>query len=190
MKAAVVIVVTVFILSLAAAVSQQFATASPYEINDAYEVYSVLLPREESYGMAERTLVIQQDTAPVPVLKRCFTPEAAGRFKDAIVNYKRVNDKPWLLQRWLRIEKDYKLVTADTIKVVLQDGWDGFYRRYPGSGGYFTVSAVGFNEDKTLAVVHTGSSCGSLCGLWGFHLLEKVDGKWRQVPGAACVTVS
>ena len=34
-----------------------------------------------------------------------------------------------------------------------------FFRRYPDSGGYIIVSAVGFNKEMTRAIVYTGSSC-------------------------------
>jgi hypothetical protein len=30
------------------------------------------------------------------------------------------------------------------------------------------------------------SSCGGLCGSWRFHLLEKVHGNWKEVPGDIC----
>ncbi|HEY6765907.1 MAG TPA: hypothetical protein VI386_14175 [Candidatus Sulfotelmatobacter sp.] len=63
-------------------------------------------------------------------------------------------------------------------------------QRNPNSGGYIILSAVGFNKEKTEAFVYSGSSCGSLCGHWGFHLLEKIDGNWKKVPGVSCVTVS
>ena len=52
------------------------------------------------------------------------------------------------------------------------------------------MSAVGFNEDKTLAVVYSGSTCGGECGRWSLHLFEKIDGKWKSLPGVTCVTVS
>jgi hypothetical protein len=119
------------------------------------------------------------------------TPEAASRFKDAIADYKRLNKKPWLLQRQFQIEKPYEIVSSDAIGVLFKDsGWDSFYKRYPDSGGYVIMSAVGFNKEKTRAVVYTGSACGGLCGLWRFHLLEKIDGNWKEVPGVSCSMVS
>jgi hypothetical protein len=52
------------------------------------------------------------------------------------------------------------------------------------------MSAVGLNQEKTRAVVYTGSSCGGLCGRWSFHLLDKLDGNWKTVPGVTCSAVS
>jgi hypothetical protein len=95
------------------------------------------------------------------------------------------------LQRQFQIEKAYEMVSSDTIAVLFQGGgWDDFYKRYPDSGGYITMSAVGFDQEKTRAVVYTGSSCGGLCGGWSFHLLEKLDGNWKTVPGVTCSAAS
>jgi hypothetical protein len=119
------------------------------------------------------------------------TPDAASRFKDAITDYNRRNRKQWLLQRNFQLEKPHEIVSSDTLEALYdKSGWDGFYERYPASGGYLVMSAIGFNSEKTRAIVYTGSVCGGLCGRWGFHLLEKVDGKWREVPGVTCHEVS
>ena len=184
----------VLLLCISAAMAQETAkTEEAYEVDEAYRVYSVLLPREESYGFAKGTLVIQQDTVGKQAMtEKCLTAEAAKKFKDAITDFDRVNSKRWVLQRHFEVEKPYELVTQDTIRLFFKGNgdWNGFYDRYPGSGGYVILSAVGFDEDKTQAIVYTGSSCGGLCGRWSFHLLEKVDGKWKQVPGVSCLTVS
>jgi hypothetical protein len=59
------------------------------------------------------------------------------------------------------------------------DGWDAFFGKYPDSRGYIELSAVGFNADKTLAVVYMGHHCHYLCGGGTQHMLEKVDGQWQ-----------
>lgn len=162
-----------------------------YEIDDAYRVYSVLLPNEESFGFARGRLVIQRETVSKPSSEVCLTAEGARTFRDAVSDFERVNSKQWFLERHFEMEKPYELVAENVIGVVFQrGGWDGFYKSYPGSGGYITLSAVGFNANHTRAVVYTGSHCGYLCGTWGFHLLEKISGKWTPVPGVSCVTVS
>ncbi len=52
--------------------------------------------------------------------------------------------------------------------------------RYPGSGGYLQVSAVGFDAAKIRAMVYMGHHCGGLCGGGAFHLMTKVNGQWRE----------
>jgi hypothetical protein len=193
-KAQAFFAVAVLLPCVTAAVAQESAIAEPYDVDEAYHVYSALLPREESYGSAEGMVVIQQETVTDQhVTGGCLTADAANKFKDAISDFERANRKPWRLQRQFEMQKPYEVMSSDAIKLLFKEhgsDWDGFYERYPSSGGFLVLSAVGFNKDKTLAIVYVGSACGSLCGTWGFHLLEKVDGKWQKAPGITCVTVS
>ena len=54
------------------------------------------------------------------------------------------------------------------------------------------LSAVGFNVNKTVAVVYMGHYCGALCGGGGFHVLKKKDGKWVALDwkGSSCAWAS
>ena len=186
----------IFLSCIASGMAQQSASPEPYNDADAYQIYSALLPHEEAYG--DLMVILEQTAGPLrgrsgfPIgPENCLYPEAASHFRDAVADYNRVNQKTWLLQRKFQLEKPYEIVNSDTIKV-LADGWnwEGFYKRYPRSGGILQVSAVGFNKDKTRAIVYSGASCGSLCGSWSFHLLEKMDSGWKEVPGVSCHTVS
>jgi hypothetical protein len=186
------IVVALALLFSATQAQQQPSATAVYESADAYQIYSLLLPREQSWRFAKGTLVVQQETVPSKLDGGgCFTPEANEKFKEAFSDYDIVNGKRWLLQRRFEIEKPYELVSEESIRAfTTKRDWEGFYKRYPGSGGVFTMSAVGFNESRTLAVVRTGSYCQGLCGSWSFHLLQKVDGHWKQVDGVRCFTAS
>jgi len=128
----------------------------------------------------------------------CIHPdkESEDVLDPAIANYNEVNSKIWLLQPDFRIEKPYDLVSMKDIPHVLENdtvaGWrpPGEERRkYVGS---LELSAVGFNPQKTVAVVYIGHQCGSLCGGGTFHLLEKKEGKWQPLKwkGSTCSWVS
>ena len=170
--------------------------AKPYEPADAYQIYDLLLPQEESYGFATGTLIIREETVSNPGVgppsPPCVTPEAGSQFKDAIADYNRLNKrKTWLLQREFQLDKPYEIVSSSTINVLFKEGgWRVFYKRYPDSGGYIIMSAVSFNKQKTRAMVYTGSSCGLRCGRWGLHLFDKVHGKWKEVLGVTCNMMS
>jgi hypothetical protein len=163
-----------------------------YDVEDAYQIYSVLLPREESYRFAESTLVIQQETEVSPHKpEECVTAAAADRFKEAILDYASANGEKWLLQRGFHIEKPYQIVSTNDMKPIFKDGgWKAFYKHYKDSGGYIVMSAVGFNQEHNRAIVYMGSACGQICGQWQLHLLEKVEGQWKPVPGVTCITQS
>jgi hypothetical protein len=157
------IVLAICMVQSALGQTTQPATKESYEPDDAYQIYSVLLPQQESYGSTHGTLVIQEEAVAMKVA--CLTPEANKRFKEAIASYEDLQKKTWLFQRRFQIEKPYEIVNSDTILMLLREGgWDGFYERYPDSGGYVVMSAVGFNKAKTLAIVYMGTSCGVQCG--------------------------
>ena len=174
----------------AIAAGQTSAAAKTYDVKDAYQIYSLLLSHEELFNFAKGPLIIQAETeeSKGDLSEPCVTPEAASRFKDAIADYKRVNKKQWLLQRQFQIEKPYGIVSSETIGIRYPES-DGL-RNLAETTGYIIMSAVGFNREKTLAVVYYGSFCGSLCGSWRFHPIAKIDGNWKEVPGVPCETIS
>jgi hypothetical protein len=168
-------------------------TPRPYEDDEAYAVYSAILPSEWPVRVAHaKSLIIQTETTSYDM---CLRPENEWQEKvgPAISDYLRVNAKPSLLQPRINIEIPYQLIPLDKLRSVIKTGgWEAFYRQYPDSGGWIQLSAVGFNTDKTVAVVYVAHHCGSLCGGGSFHVLEKKDGWWVSLEwkGASCVWVS
>jgi len=71
-------------------------------------------------------------------------------------------------------------------------GWSDFEREHPDSVGWIELSAVGFNHDKTVAIVYIGHHCGRLCGGGGFRVLRKAEGKWKGLTwkGGSCAWAS
>jgi hypothetical protein len=190
------LVVALALGSAALLAAQQSDSPEPYNDDEAYRVYDVLLPHDSS----PNTLVVQQET--IGPLSRegsaslgpenCLTPAAASEFKDAILDYNRNNQKKSLLQRKFSVSRPYEILDAGTLNAMFQhpDGWNKFYQRFPNSGGIYNMSAVGFNRDKTRALVYFGSGCQGQCGDWSFRLLEKVNGKWEQAGGVTCHTAA
>ena len=125
----------------------------------------------------------------------CLRPQEEWQEKigPAISDYVRSNAKPSLLQPRIKVGVPYQLIIADELTSAIQtSGWEGFYQRYPDSGGWVELSVVGFNVNKTVAVVYMGHHCGRLCGGGGFHVLEKKDGKWIALDwkGSNCAWAS
>jgi hypothetical protein len=58
------------------------------------------------------------------------------------------------------------------------DGWGKFYAKYPKAAGYLSLSAVGYNNSGTEALVFLGHYCGWLCGTGHLYLLAKENGQW------------
>ncbi len=57
-------------------------------------------------------------------------------------------------------------------------GWDEFYERFPESEGIVYFSRVGFDFERTQALVYVGYNCGEACGSARFVILKKTNGDW------------
>ena len=158
------------------------AAPKSYEDAEAYEVYSAILPTEWPWQAPNaKSLVIRSETKGY---KMCRRPEAESEkiIGQAISEYVKLNKDTRLLKRGLNIEKPYELIPFDELRSALkQGGWENFYKQYPNSGGWIELSAVGFNADKTVAVVYMGHHSWSLSGGGRFHVLQKKDGKWTPL---------
>jgi hypothetical protein len=56
-----------------------------------------------------------------------------------------------------------------------------FEAEFPHNFGYFVVSHVGLNLNKTEALVYVDHFCGGLCGGGGYFLMRKAGGVWHVV---------
>jgi len=131
-----------------------------------------------------KRLVISTETVFLKVCRAAEEESQVRQTASAIADYYRANLKRWTLLPKLKIELPYTLVPPEELTAFLTSaghfaGWDKFYERYPGSPGWIEFSAVGFNQDKTLAVLYVAHHCGLTCGGGGIRTLLKKDGKWQ-----------
>ena len=63
----------------------------------------------------------------------------------------------------------------------MRKAWAAFNKKFPGANGYVIVSNVGFNEDRTQALVDISNKCGDKCGAEQFVLLTKINGSWSVI---------
>jgi hypothetical protein len=181
----------------------------PYEVA-IYEVYSDLLRTELTDPWFERLI----DPIPEEVLIRIETrieeasygPKTASLIGDikpqeqfdkelssAAEDYVRRNKKPFLLQKKFSLPK-YDLITTAEEEAVLnnegrdQEGCREFMRNHPNYHRWVELSAVGFNEDQTVAYLYIAEWSGStqLCkqevsGHGGLRILRKRLGEWHIV---------
>lgn len=165
---------------------QQQLMSAPYEDAEAYKVYSALLPR------SDYPLLIRKDTIGE---KSCVSSVRAAdkSAASALDDYEKVNSTSWTLRDKFTLPKVPRLVSTDDLRAMdAEDRKTG--RVEPGSSQtrpHFILSAVGFNPDKTIAVVWIYYTCGGLCGNGHLAVLRKADGVWKETnEGNACVIVS
>jgi hypothetical protein len=133
---------------------------------DAYQIYSVLLRTEVPPSFGIKMWIIKQETKRGP-LPMCIQPPADQKptYQPVIENFEQRNRRPLSLQRKFDLPA-YDLVAASD-------------RSFLGDRAVlFEVSAIGFNEQHTRALVYVGHHCGSECGGGAYHLLVKHNGKW------------
>jgi hypothetical protein len=57
-------------------------------------------------------------------------------------------------------------------------GWSKFHKRYGKEAEILWLSRVGFNPEKTLALLHVSGGMGPMAGGGTLYLLERKDGVW------------
>ena len=196
--------ITALGLAYAPLLAQQ-TTLRDYEEPEAYLVYSAILsvpensnrPVPKAYlirGETLRTFGAFIDNAESPG-GTCLKAEPASeqRVAPAIEDFVKANGVKHRLLPRFEIATPYRLVGSESLlSLIRQDGWTSFYNKYPGVDGFIDLSAVGFNSDKTVAVVAKGRWCGDLCGEGSYYVLEKRNGRWGPMEwkGRSCSWIS
>jgi hypothetical protein len=146
-------------------------------------VYASALTLDHVEGDESRELIIADTTVP---FDHCLESRSDKEVDAAIKDYKKANRFKWLLERKLKLGRTYKLLSiAEIEKLQIPDPQGGFFWRFPEAVTIRSLSAVGFNADKTVAVVEMDFECGGQCGHGGPFILQKQKGKWiRYSPPA------
>ena len=179
----------------------------PYEMA-MYDVYSDLLQAQVSWwdqliDPRSEAVLIRTETEPgqyhevreLAFVKASLVPEE--RFRQAvdiaIADYVKRNSGVLELRRKFTLPT-YDLISGAEEQALLKEhdptprdsACRAFQKKYPSYDRWVELSAVGFNEDQTVAVVYmvewSGSSplCrGGVSGHGGYRMLQKQDSKWH-----------
>jgi hypothetical protein len=149
------------------------ATAHP----EAYQVYATELPTR--WAQEKGTLLLQQETERPYMSDPCgYLKKQTGDWADAAKDFQEQNAHVWIVQAALPTIQ-YRLIRH--AEIVAQDARvPGTFPGRPGVVQYAVVSAVGFNRDRTKAIVSVHLR------LQGWvSKLELKDRKWQPV-GETC----
>jgi hypothetical protein len=163
-----------------------------YGDSDAYDVYSAAIPMDNWYWEKSKTLLIVQDLPPaewsIGSPKGALQGDAKFRkaFAGIFRSFDGANQQKMLLEHRFTFKKPYRLVSKDELDAAfrnvpqnsIRDGWEGFRDSFPDSSGYLILSGVGFNADKTIAVVYVEHRCGNMGSQAQYYILKKVEGQW------------
>ena len=105
-----------------------------------------------------------------------------GLSEQTIQSFIKRNNSSFALNNKLLKVKNKKIILQKREVIIRifkeQNGWDKYYRIFPGSQGFMTLSKVGFNSDISEAIVYMGNSSAFLGGGGSVIYLIKKDGRW------------
>ena len=106
---------------------------------------------------------------------------------EIIADYESVRKNEKEVKNLFEPKFEYSLISKRQLKEIFGDSknsnyadsaWTDFYKLYPRSAGYNSVSKVGFDKEKRRALVYFVNWCGGHCGTGTYLLLESVEEKW------------
>jgi len=187
--------------SLAALAVLQFAMLPPVtgqehvygelQDRDAYAIYSIVALKVTGSSLARPARgfsIVQVTSADKPnnlPIAQCFPANYGTAFHAAFADYTSSNETPMLLTRSFHLPTPYELVTEEELARSfpkngnLIDDWKKFYQVHPQSSGFLRFSVIGFNRDKTKAVVSVSFTCDWLCALDTDYLLQRTKSGWH-----------
>ena len=164
---------------------------------DEYAVWSAVLAKKYADGSYLK-LVIRDRTAmyvPDPIARRWQNSE---RDTEAFSDLKAKNKAQSVLENKFNVKSPCILMTGEAESKLfystpsepkdeawvakVRSSWKQFYEEYPGAQGILTISRVGFNSDKSEAVVyiHNVASLMNASGKLFFLTKKNGSGKFRR----------
>lgn len=122
-------------------------------------------------------IVIDEDTQP-------YTGEfgeAKQTFgKELVYGYLAKNGRSHRFESRFTLDVDCVLISSEDTEEIFKDsdGWNNFYEKYPKSQGITTFSRVGFNADRTEALLYVSTQRGWLNAEGQYVQLSKKNDRW------------
>ena len=165
--------------------------------SEDYEVYSVVLDGFSTHTGNPQIALASDLLNPASVKP---SPGACGAPPIAGVPA-RTGDAERLDERKLRLSRPYKLLTKEE---VAQWSAKRFLPQvhtdppgpeppdpYPGSHDLVQLSGIVYSADHNTAAVYVSDTCGTLCGIWGWAIIQKSrDRSWRMLSSLGCATIA
>lgn len=195
-----ILILLLLILNLVA-----ISTAQPRASRDEYQIYSIVLRQiyeknvEEFSGKNE--FVFASETA---VVGEDIDLKAVRRYRGLIRDFRAKNASPAFLEKKFPFE-NYHIIAQREYEQIIENavqedkknrrehperykyvavggpgpGSIAFFRKFPDSSGFYTLSRVGFSTDHRQALVVVNAKQGCF-GFTKAYLLRKVGGRWKS----------
>ncbi len=173
----------VFLLIVFAQVNFSQTVIEPEE----YAVYSSLLNQmftnEKTNQLVIENLTSADDFQPIQKRKKGLSSLSKEIIEDSITK----NTKSYELSDKFNSEANVKLLGGSEREELFKKLNENYYewgkvfrQKYPAGGvTIISLSRVGFNAEKSQALVFTDYQCGWTCGEGNYVLLTKKEGQWK-----------
>lgn len=161
------------------------ATQQAVEQDEEYAVYSALISARYVAGNIQQVVIHDQTGVdPFDNLDQRMEyvqnniPELTQEMIDDFVENNKV---AYPLESRFSLAVKYVLISEEQSRQIFagQNGWDEFYKQYPNSQGEMTLSRVGFNATRDMALVYVGNQSYWLAGAGYFLLMVKENNVWK-----------
>ena len=157
---------------------------------DAYAIYSALMSSNWLSTDIDTNVLLIQDVAEPARGGRCDLPleRMAQPWHEALAALRQRSANPGVWQPNFTLNLPYRLVPKSTLErffaPTVMDGWTPFAAAYPDARGFIELSPVGYDRDRSHAVVYVTYMCGGLCGEGGYNFWTRQNGEWRPADPA------
>jgi hypothetical protein len=143
-----------------------------------YEIYSLALKAQYNGYVRGDPIIIDINTSTI-TNNSLLNPELITALlgsvqKDTIDDFMAINKHSYKLSRYFNIGKNYLLDEEDLSIEKLRE-------KYPHAYGIVSISRIGFNNDRTEAIIDLGIFCGGMCGVCKIVQIIKDNNIWRIV---------
>jgi hypothetical protein len=143
------------------------------------DVYTFFLKSETA---SNRLTVLVNSTEArdygVDSLNLQLAAQGRGIPPDARADFTAKNKSSCLLEGFPRTP-NLRFVSKSEINAIFAVGWAEFHKRYGHGSEVVTVSRVGFNSDKTLALLHVIGAVSRDGAAGEFYVLERKNSGWQ-----------
>ncbi|MEZ5425030.1 MAG: hypothetical protein R2747_02090 [Pyrinomonadaceae bacterium] len=148
-------------------------------VEDSSEIYSAVLKIERF--RPDLLIISDQSVEETSGFTEKLDQRVAFLKKETVRDFIDQNKTSDDLTRFFPNKKEVHLLSRKEAILIFKkspQGWGEFLKIYPKAGGIISFSRIGFNPDRTQALVYVAKRCGPLCGDGAMIFLLKKDGEW------------
>jgi hypothetical protein len=160
---------------------------------DEYAVWSTVLAKKYADGRYTYTKLVIRDRTAIDLLKRLS--QNSEHDSEEFLDLKDKNKAQSVIENKFSVKLPCILMTREAESKLFDStpsqpkdkafiekmhrSWDQFYEEYPGAQGILTMSRVGFNSDKSEAVVYIQNAATFMVSSGKLFFLTKKNGSWE-----------